>query len=111
MLMEIAYDLTALGLHDFSRLCRAAAEGIARERLQTGTRPLQALSPLNGTNTVLVANRPHPSPDAPSHPWPGALLELGSLKGQAMGGESSGPTWQAANLVEQFVTARRWSLL
>jgi hypothetical protein len=32
MLMEIAYDLTALGMHDLSRLCRAAAEGIARER-------------------------------------------------------------------------------
>ena len=29
MLMEIAYDLTALGFHDLSRLCRAAAEGIA----------------------------------------------------------------------------------
>jgi hypothetical protein len=31
MLMEIAYDLTAFGYHDLSRLCRAASKGIAME--------------------------------------------------------------------------------
>jgi hypothetical protein len=27
MLLELTYDLTAFGLHDLSRLCRAAAAG------------------------------------------------------------------------------------
>ncbi len=31
MLLEIAYDLTALGLHDVSRRCRALADELVRE--------------------------------------------------------------------------------
>jgi hypothetical protein len=86
MLVEIAYDLTALGLHDFSWLRRAAAGGIARERLQTGTpdrAQLQALSPLNGINAVLVAKRPHPRGMCRltrAQASGGALPELGDLK-------------------------------
>jgi len=64
MLMEIAYDLTALGLHDLSFVCHTMAEGIADERV-AGDPALITCAPRRPAYTRSPEGRPHSSPVLP----------------------------------------------
>jgi hypothetical protein len=67
MLMEISYDLTALGLHDLSVLCHTVAEGIADERV-AGDPGLNTCASRRHSRRRSLGGRPLSSPILPRGP-------------------------------------------